>query len=171
MSVIIANKPEIMKVKYGYFFLPLLLFSSCLKEGACEFRTEYNNVTYHCWQDETQSVCNASSSGISNTIWHEGRSCQELGYTYQSQTTDYSYSADDADGTTPGANGGFVNSGGSGGANCGSGGYNGPDFDIQIDAQCKAAYQYKCAGNQQGVDYCCAIYNSYENVPPCPYCN
>lgn len=48
--------------------------------------------------------------------------------------------------------------GGSGTGGCGSSGYNGPEFDIQVDSQCKAAYAYKCAGNQQGVDAACAIY-------------
>lgn len=65
--------------------------------------------------------------------------------------------------------------GGSGTDGCGSSGYQGPEFDIQVDSQCKAAYAYQCAGNQQGVDAACAIYKQWQqqdsSIPNCPYCN
>lgn len=66
-------------------------------------------------------------------------------------------------------------SGGSSSGNCGSSGYNGPEFDIQVDSQCKAAYAYLCAGNQQGADAACAIYRQWQeddsSIPDCPYCD
>jgi hypothetical protein len=77
----------------------------------------------------------------------------------------------------PGAdNIGSGNTGGgsSSGINC-SGGYQGPEFDIQIDSQCQAAFAYKCAGNTAGVTATCKIYNTYRQndpkIPKCPYCN
>lgn len=54
-------------------------------------------------------------------------------------------------------------------------GYQGPDFDIQIDSQCKAAYAYKCQGNDQGVRAACDVYRGWQQhqsgIPNCPYCN
>lgn len=61
------------------------------------------------------------------------------------------------------------------GANCDMNNYKGPEFDIQFDSQCKAAYLYKCAGNQKGLEATCAIYKNYQkqdpSIPNCPYCN
>lgn len=68
-------------------------------------------------------------------------------------------------------------SGGSGNpdGNCSLDNYEGPEFDIQVDAQCKAAYIYECSGNQAGVDAACEIYRMWQaqnpNIPDCPYCN
>jgi len=56
--------------------------------------------------------------------------------------------------------------------------YSGPEFDIQIDAQCQAAWAYLCAGYSKDSDpvkTSCAIYKAlqkdYPNAPNCPYCN
>lgn len=61
-----------------------------------------------------------------------------------------------------------------GGVDC-SGGYNGPEFDIQIDSQCQAAYAYACSGAQEGVDAACSLYKGFQSqdssIPDCPYCN
>ena len=58
---------------------------------------------------------------------------------------------------------------------CGIENYTGPEFDIQIDSQCKAAYYYECVGNEEGKDAACAIYKQWQSkdssVPNCPYCN
>lgn len=58
--------------------------------------------------------------------------------------------------------------------NCDLNNYSGPNFDIQIDSQCKTAYAYDCSGNQDGVAAACAIYNQYREqdptIPVCPYC-
>lgn len=54
-------------------------------------------------------------------------------------------------------------------------GYQGPDFDIQIDSQCKAAYAYRCQGNDAGVRAACEVYRGWQQhqsgIPNCPYCN
>lgn len=56
--------------------------------------------------------------------------------------------------------------------------YNGPEFDIQVDAQCKAAYIYDCVGDEDARDAACALYYQYGEevwtgtgpLPECPYC-
>lgn len=64
-------------------------------------------------------------------------------------------------------------SGGGGGA-CSSP-YSGPTSDVQSSSFCKAAYNYKCAGDQQKVDANCAYYRQFQQDNPglasCPYCN
>lgn len=154
------------------FFSFLLLFSACGKNktGACESKTSYvSGVVYTCYDAQDEDFCDGTNGSITSAVWHSGKTCQELGYTHKNYSTG-AYTANSS-GSAPGANGAFGSGGGGGGSNCNGGSYNGPEFDIQIDAQCKAAYQYKCAGHQQGVDAACAIYNTYSNVPPCPYCN
>lgn len=58
--------------------------------------------------------------------------------------------------------------------NC-SEGYQGPQFDIQVDAFCKAAYAYQCDGNTQAVATNCQVYKDWQSqdssIPDCPYCN
>jgi hypothetical protein len=67
---------------------------------------------------------------------------------------------------------------GGGGGGCDLADYNGPEFDIQLDSQCKTAFLYDCAGEVQGVVTACALYESYRSLwqgpgsfPDCPYCN
>ncbi|MEP4533410.1 MAG: hypothetical protein ABJ004_09995 [Cyclobacteriaceae bacterium] len=55
------------------------------------------------------------------------------------------------------------------------GDYAGPEFNIQIDSQCKTAQLYLCAGNADGVTVACGLYKQYQaedsSIPNCPYCN
>lgn len=64
---------------------------------------------------------------------------------------------------------------GGSGAGCSISNYNGPEFDIQIDGQCKAAFIYQCVGNTEGVKAACEIYRNWQKhqpgIPNCPYCN
>lgn len=64
---------------------------------------------------------------------------------------------------------------GNGTGSCDENGYKGPEFDIQVDSQCKAAYFYECSGNAQGVAAACAVYKQWQqddpSIPNCPYCN
>lgn len=52
--------------------------------------------------------------------------------------------------------------------------YKGPEFNTQIDAQCKTAFLYDCVGNADGVAAACALYYQYDDgspdFPDCPYC-
>lgn len=52
--------------------------------------------------------------------------------------------------------------------------YNGPEFNTQIDAQCKTAYLYDCVGNEAGRAAACELYYSWDDgspdFPDCPYC-
>lgn len=57
--------------------------------------------------------------------------------------------------------------------------YDGPEFDIQVDSQCKMAYMYDCVGDIEARDATCKLYYEYGNsvwtgsgsLPDCPYCN
>jgi hypothetical protein len=52
--------------------------------------------------------------------------------------------------------------------------YAGPTGDIQSDAFCKAAWNYRCAGKKVEADANCKIYKSLKvdnpKLPNCPYC-
>lgn len=56
---------------------------------------------------------------------------------------------------------------------CGDG-YGGPTGDPQWETLCKAAYQYACAGEQDGVNATCANLEGLRElnpgIPVCPYC-
>ncbi|MES2639381.1 MAG: hypothetical protein V4850_07845 [Myxococcota bacterium] len=62
---------------------------------------------------------------------------------------------------------------GTGSDSCGAG-YAGPEYDVQSDSFCKAAYNYRCSGSDDEADANCAIYNQMEadnpGMPSCPYC-
>ncbi len=64
--------------------------------------------------------------------------------------------------------------GGGGGGNC-DGGYQGPTGDIQSDAFCQAAWNYRCYGQDAEADANCQIYKQMQADNPgmedCPYCN
>lgn len=152
-----------------------IIVMSCEKEGVCEIKIQANGYIYSCREGTTDEACN-DSSGVER-VFHEGKSCASLGYPFKNSSGAYTSQQDKLD--KPGSNGAFQNDlnnpgGGGGVAGC-SGGYNGPTFDIQIDSQCQAAYAYKCAGSQQGVDATCAIYKTYQrndsSIPNCPYCS
>lgn len=152
-----------------------IIVMSCEKEGVCEVKIEANGYIYSCREGSTEETCN-DSSGVER-VFHEGKSCASLGYPFKNSSG--AYTAEQGKYRTPGDNGAFQNdlnnTGSSGGVAGCSGGYNGPTFDIQIDSQCQAAYAYKCAGSQQGVDATCAIYKTYQrndpSIPNCPYCS
>ncbi len=56
---------------------------------------------------------------------------------------------------------------------CGAG-YDGPTGDLQWETLCKAAFQYACAGQQDGVNATCANLEGLRElnpgIPACPYC-
>lgn len=53
--------------------------------------------------------------------------------------------------------------------------YSGPEFDIQFDSQCKAAFYYQCVGETELMNIACDTYSSFQDDNPgmadCPYCN
>ncbi len=65
------------------------------------------------------------------------------------------------------------------GVDCDEDGYAGPEFDFQIDSQCRAAYIYDCFGDIAGKNAACDIYYDYgqdvwvgsDPFPDCPYCD
>lgn len=107
------------------------------------------------------------------------KSCKDLGYTVKgSSEADHHFTSPDGE-TKPGRNGAFWNKygksgGSSNGAGCDLANYEGPEFNIQVDAQCKTAFLYDCAGNKEGVATACALYKEWDdgsgNFPDCPYC-
>lgn len=72
----------------------------------------------------------------------------------------------DRNGGGPGGNTG-------GGGNCGTG-YKGPTGDIQSDAFCQAAWNYRCHGQTVQANANCIIYKQLQEdnpgLPNCPYC-
>lgn len=155
-------------------FCSAVTFLSCEEEKfACETETNINGKrSYFCIDTSVDSGCSSSSTGI-NQVLHEGLSCADIGYLYQSNSGGFYSKPDDS--TQPGEGGAFAGSTVGGGGIAGCDGYKGPSFDIQIDSQCQAAYAYSCSGTQQGVDAACAIYEAYKkdfpNIPDCPYCD
>jgi hypothetical protein len=151
-------------------------FSGCEKEtGACE--SSYENwqgyTLYTCEQNEESDMC----EGSREHFWKD-KSCSDLGYDYYN-TNNKSYQIDAQNNGIPGPYGYWGDgsaSGGSGsGGSCDASGYKGPNFDIQVDSQCKTAYFYKCQGNTQGQNAACAVYKQWQqddpSIPNCPYCN
>jgi hypothetical protein len=158
------------------------IFSGCKKEeGACEskFQNFQGYTLYTCNNDVETDMCESSGEHF----W-EDKSCINLGYLYYNAKNE-SWQIDEDNNGIPGPNGywgdgtGSGNgtppsgSGGTGGA-CDESGYKGPDFDIQVDSQCKAAYYYQCIGNNDGVKAACTIYKQWQaddsSIPNCPYC-
>ncbi|UXP32922.1 hypothetical protein N6H18_03000 [Reichenbachiella agarivorans] len=161
-----------------YLLLLALLFTTLWSgcedpEGACETKISVggSQYIYSCRNKSYDEGCNSGSA--SEAVFHEGKDCQSLGYQFQETTDAWFYSEDET--RKPGANGAFKSDKNTrSGADC-NGGYNGPEFDIQIDSQCQTAYIYTCSGAQEGVDAACAIYKAWQkensSIPNCPYCN
>lgn len=162
-----------------------ILTISCEKHlnGVCEMRWGTSSYSYYC-QPEGEEYC---SSGWER--YFSSASCNDLGYTEKhkgeggpigiafvsSEGRDYpgenGYFATGSGGTGSGSSGGSVN--------CNIADYDGPEFDIQVDAQCKAAYLYDCGGDIKARNAACKLYYDYGNevwtgsgsLPKCPYCN
>lgn len=85
-------------------------------------------------------------------------------------------SSNGSNGSTSGTTGGNTGTtgGNTGTGSCDADGYKGPEFDIQVDSQCKAAYIYGCGGQKDGVKAACDIYQTFRDsdpsIPACPYC-
>ncbi len=153
--------------------------------GACVEKTGTCESTYENWQGYTLYTCEENveeylCEGSGDHMW-EGSSCNDLGYShYNPDNENWQYNSGNngipgdhgawGDGTGTGGSGG-----GGGTGSCDASGYDGPEFDIQVDSQCKAAYYYECIGNSQGVAAACAIYAQWKqdnpDIPSCPYCD
>jgi hypothetical protein len=150
----------------------VLLFSCSVPDGACESKTVLSGAGYNLYSciDKNEDYCKNCSTD--DCFFHEDKSCESLGYTY-SNSINPDLKKASQDGRSPGANGAFANDSSRGG-DC-SGSYKGPDFDIQIDSQCKNAFAARCAGQDAVADASCKIYKSYQandsSIPDCPYCN
>ncbi|MGE0589506.1 MAG: hypothetical protein AB7O48_13095 [Cyclobacteriaceae bacterium] len=156
-----------------------VVYLSCEEEerGACESEiVNFQGFTlFICEEDEESELC----EGSKDHFWKD-KTCANLGYPYYNDTNK-SWQAGSANNTIPGAYGYWGDQsasgsdGGGGTGSCDASGYQGPEFDIQVDSQCKAAYAYQCAGNTQGIAATCAIYNQFKadnpSIPDCPYCS
>lgn len=172
-----------MKVVGNYFIVMVLLMlvSGCEKNqlGVCEMRWGSSSYSYYCVVKDAESC----TSGWE--YYFESKSCSDLGYTEKHtgsggpQFNTAFVSPDGKD--VPGENGYFAGGGGAGGGsvNCDLANYDGPEFDIQVDSQCKTAYLYDCAGDITARNAACDLYYEYGNdvwtgsgsLPKCPYCN
>ncbi|MBI1184825.1 hypothetical protein GC194_11160 [bacterium] len=156
--------------------------------GVCESKmsTTSGNTYYYCETSESADVCESSNIGSHH---YSSESCKNLGYTEKGGSSVswkdgdvYFISPDGAN--TPGSNGyysgggsssgGSSSGGGGGGANCDMSNYKGPEFNVQIDSQCKTAYLYDCAGETDHRDVACRLYYEWDDgsgsFPKCPYC-
>lgn len=156
-----------------------MVMLSCEEEtGACESEiVNFQGFTlFTCRENREAFLC----EGSDDHFWVD-KNCANLGYPFYNETNE-SWQSGANSNTTPGrygywgdksASGSDTGSGGTG--SCDASGYNGPEFDIQVDSQCKAAYAYQCSGNAQGVAATCAIYKQFRDdnpsIPPCPYCS
>lgn len=167
-----------------FFFISLF---SCLKEkverkGVCESYWGISSPDYYC------ALTGEENCFVGVHAYHAEKSCESLGYTepYGGSGGPDGVKFVSPEGIkTPGVNGIFGNpnaysgSGGSSGASCGLEDYDGPEFNIQVDSQCKTAFVYDCSGNTVGRDAACQTYYDYGNsvwtgsgpLPTCPYCN
>jgi hypothetical protein len=152
------------------------------KRGVCESKWGISSPDYYC------AVTGEDNCFVGVHKYYDEKSCKLLGYTvpYDRSNGPTGIKFISPDGIkTPGDNGYFANpssssgSGGSSGASCDLANYVGPEFNIQVDSQCKAAYAYDCAGMIDARDVACNQYYEYGNnvwtgpgaLPTCPYCN
>lgn len=159
------------------------ILSSCGKNkvGAWEHHRE-NDGIYVCYPEDSDYL-----SETDYRIYWASKSCNDLGYSERgSSIADHHFVNENGE-STPGRNGAFwddynSNSGSSSGgggssAACDLANYNGPEFNIQVDSQCKTAYIYDCQQLYQERDVACDLYYSWESswtgsgsFPSCPYC-
>ena len=149
-----------------------LSFSSCRQTELGVWEVYRDSGIFICSPEDADY----SFGGKDKVYWLD-KSCEDLGYTSKgSSEGSWHFTSPDGE-TTPGRNGAFWDKygGSQSGVSCDASNYAGPEFDIQIDGQCKAAYAYKCAGNQTGVEAACSIYKDFQrqdsSIPNCPYCN
>lgn len=169
---------QIMNIKTQILMPGLLLlaaqiiFSCESKDGACEskIKSADNKYIYSCREANDDTGCSIEQTGVEK-FFHEGASCASLGYSYGESNGAWHVSEDDWN--TPGTGGVFKNDVG-GGLNC-EGGYDGPQFDIQIDSQCQTAFVYRCSGAEDAADAACSVYKAWQkdnpSIPNCPYCD
>lgn len=158
------------------------LFEEEEMNGACETSIiNFNgDQIYKCENDQENDRCDRNDAEISDRFW-EGKTCINLGYFFDGGFSGWRY--DEQNNVKPGAYGAWGDGSASGteadannsGGSCGEDDYDGPEFDIQIDSQCKAAFVYRCSGADEAADVACQLYQVYRDqdssIPVCPYCN
>ncbi len=160
-----------------------LFLSSCgmFLDGACEFYSQYSSSSVYGCYDEPEDSCDITADVYDAAHFHPDVSCADIGYDVPSP---YSYFYATADGSQPSPGGYFGNGGGGGGGSVGGGSsgsgkctasYAGPEFDIQVDSFCKAAWNYLCNANDaNAAEANCQIYRQWQSdnpgIPSCPYC-
>lgn len=173
---------RIGKFQLFLFFLGLLTFQGCTLEGACEYYYTYSSTNYYCSDVSEPNLFGVSSAsdvcfyGDGNTF-HEGSSCNAIGYTMPSSVGDYQYNAN-GDPSPYGAYAYASNGTSSGGTGGGSSAttcdpntvWTGAPNDIQVSTQCQTACVYANAGSQQGKDAACAIIAQWGATSSCSVC-
>lgn len=156
-------------------------FMSCEEEDEDDDRATMcyevsgNYLTVNCMYNSSGSCESENKNSLGN--YDTWQAC----YNDMSDVVD-NYAATGNISPGPNSNGGGGGSGDGGGgssANCDLAYYNGPEFDIQVDSQCKAAFVYDCVGEIEARNASCDLYYEYGNavwtgpgsLPDCPYCN
>lgn len=160
----------------------IVVFSitSCEKEesGACETLQLYLGNRYHCSMSDDRNTCEQVNSwdwSDDSTIFYSGKSCEDIGYTYQYPSSSIYFSplGNGYRGTeTPSDDDDNDNDN----TSCNENDYTGPsttDYP-QSSNYCKMAWYYQCMGKSKEsteVKTYCAYYRNFENVPTCTDCN
>lgn len=182
-------------IGYCFVLLLIMLLSSCAKDVWVTEEIWFKNSSFSTSPDkydcrEQLTTKDFLSTGFKDDPTQpknvtEGKNCISFGYEDNGgMIGDAKLYNGPNGGLLPGPNGYFASNlnntggGGGGGANCDISNYNGPEFDIQADSQCKSAYLYKCQGNFVAVQTTCDLYYSFESLwtgpgpyPRCPYCD
>ena len=172
---------EITEVFYK-ISLPVGILILIFLTASCELEEEVESATM-CYELDGNYLTLNCYSDYLHTCESDGKSSLAGYDTWDACIDDMSNVLDYFSNTGeikpgPNSNGG---SGGDGGSSvdCDIANYDGPEFDIQVDSQCKAAYLYDCVGDTAARDAACHLYYEYGNavwtgsgsLPDCRYCN
>lgn len=165
---------KILKPTLLMLFISSMVSCEKNKVGVYEQHGISNNSTcYVCYAEESDYLPETDT----RKYW-PNKKCSDLGYTkralVQSGDNEFWYFINPDGENYPGDYGYFKENESSSSGGCANENYEGPEFNIQIDSQCKAAHVYTCSGNQDGVTVACALYKQYQDqdpsIPDCPYC-
>jgi len=166
------------KLTLPLFLLGFLALQGCTLEGACEYYYSSTN-NYYCDDVSDPNLLGLSTAsdvcfyGDGNTF-HEGSSCNSIGYNMSSNVGDYQYNAN-KDPSPYGAyayasNGGSLTGGGSATPCNWNTVWTGNPADIQVSTECQTACVYADAGNQQGRNAACSIVAQWGATASCSIC-
>lgn len=144
-------------------------------DGACEYRYDFSSGKVFACSNEKSDTFNPASDSCTYgdaRAFHEGRSCDSLGYSLSSGSGSYYYN--NAKSQSPFGSSSLGNTGGTGGGggntlNCNSV-WTGSPSDVQVSTQCQTACSYHNIGNTQGKNAACSIVSNWGATASCRAC-